>query len=206
MSISLKEARSIADATLEAISSQKDWEHIKDLVGRELDLTDGIIDQAVETLNNHDHNTAKNQIKQTTLEKIEIKYTDDESPDVSYLETTAEEHYGENGSNWSHVSEEEKAKVIAEFGSIYEACIAYAARDKERLDAFNRGEWHMIGIQAKATILIPIGNNSFSIQSIHSNSLWGIESDSDEKYLKEIEQEQIEEVKRYLKILNVKIE
>jgi hypothetical protein len=56
------------------------------------------------------------------------------------------------------------------------------AAGRERLDAFREGCWHMIGIQAGASFLIPLGGHLVS-QSVTSPGLWGIESDSDEAYL-----------------------
>ncbi len=62
----------------------------------------------------------------------------------------------------------------------------YRAEDQARLDAFNRGDWSFIGIQAEATIFVPIGGNSFSTYTLTSLGVWGIESDSGEDYLKEV--------------------
>jgi len=135
--------------------------------------------------------------------KIVVKREYDDDPDLSYLDTTPEYHYGKDGYNWNHVSEEDKKKVIEQYDSIWNACIAHAERDKERLDAFFRGAWDMIGITAVATIHIPIDNKTVKVQTISSGGLWGIESDSDEKYLQEIGREQIAEVKGYLKTLCV---
>jgi hypothetical protein len=49
--VTLKEAQRIAFAALEAIATQHGWENVKDLVGRELDITDDVLDQAVAVLN-----------------------------------------------------------------------------------------------------------------------------------------------------------
>lgn len=142
-------------------------------------------------------------VKRAKAVKIEVKRIIDENPDLSFLETTPEYHYGTNGSNWEHVSEEDRQKVIAQYGSIWNACIAYARQDNERLDAYNRGIWEMIGIRAVATVHIPVSDNIAKIQTIDSGGLWGIESDSSKSYLQEIEREQIDEVKDYLRILCV---
>ena len=56
---------------------------------------------------------------------------------------------------------------------------------RERLDAFREGSWHMIGIQASANVLIPLGGH-FVTQTVTSPGLFGIESDSDEAYLDEV--------------------
>lgn len=135
--------------------------------------------------------------------KIEIKKIADENPDLSFLETTPDYHYGKNGSNWEHVSEDDVQKIIKQYGSIWNACIEYARKDKEYLDAYNRGVWEMIGIKAVATIHIPIDDNTVKIQTIDSGGLFGIGSDSDDSYIQDIGREQIVEVKNYLRILCV---
>lgn len=142
-------------------------------------------------------------VKRAKVVKIEVKRIVDENPDLSFLETTPEYHYGKNGSNWSHVSEEGRQRIIAKYGSIWNACMAYAKQDKERLDAYNRGVWEMIGIRAVATIHIPADDDTVKIQTIDSGGLFGIESDSDDSYIHDIGREQIAEVKNYLRILCV---
>jgi len=59
------------------------------------------------------------------------------------------------------------------------------AADRERLDAFHEGIWHLIGIQAAANVLIPLGGHLVT-QTVTSPGLFGIESDSDEEYLDEV--------------------
>jgi hypothetical protein len=59
------------------------------------------------------------------------------------------------------------------------------AADRERLDAFHEGIWHLIGIQASANVLIPLGGHLVT-QTVTSPGLFGIESDSDEEYLEEV--------------------
>lgn len=56
---------------------------------------------------------------------------------------------------------------------------------RERLDSFRQGCWHMVGIQASANILIPLGCH-FVTQTVTSPGLWGIESDSGEEYLDQV--------------------
>lgn len=141
--------------------------------------------------------------KMAKVVKIEIKRVVDKNPDLSFLETTPEYHYGTDGSNWKHVSEEDKQRVIVQYDSIWNACVTYAKQDKERLDAYNRGVWEIIGIRAVATIHIPVNNNTVKIQTIESGGLFGIESDSGDNYIKDIAREQIAEVKNYLRILCV---
>ena len=148
----------------------------------------------------------KLSIKRAKAIKIEIKRIVDENPDLSFLETTAESHYGIDGSNWEHISEDDKQKAIIQYGSIWNACEEYAKQDEKRLNDYDRGIYDMIGIVAVATIHIPTDNGSdksVKIQTIDSGGLWGIESDCDKKYMDDIGREQIDEVKKYLRILCV---
>ena len=142
-------------------------------------------------------------VKKAKVVKIEIKRVQDEYPDISFLETTPEGHYGENGSEWDHVSKEDVKNVVEEYGSIWNACVEYARQDEERLNAYKRGEWEMICIKAVATVHIPIFDNAIRVHTIDSGGLWGVESDNDESYLQEIEKDQINEVKEILRILCV---
>jgi hypothetical protein len=85
--------------------------------------------------------------------------------------------------------------------------------DQKRLNDYYSGSFCFLGVVAFAEIGIPFtvitgkGEqiNYYKIEKISSGGLWGIESDSDEPYLKDIEKEQLSELKQYLKQLNVSI-
>ncbi len=47
-------------------------------------------------------------------------------------------------------------------------------QDYQRMEAYNRGDWHMVGIRAVAEVVTASG----TIQTLRSGGLWGIESDS----------------------------
>ena len=64
-----------------------------------------------------------------------------------------------------------------------------AAMDYDRMESLNNGQWSFIGIRACADITI-----NQTAQSIYSSVLWGIESDSEEFYLNDVEQEQLSEL------------
>ncbi len=85
---------------------------------------------------------------------------DDSYPDLSYLEQDYKDV----------VDEAEREK--------------YKAQNAERLAAYNRGEWHMIGIRAKATVWVERVNYRTSYE-LESPGIWGIESDSGEEYFRE---------------------
>ena len=74
----------------------------------------------------------------------------------------------------------------------------YGMQDYNRAESYNNQNWHYMGIQAIANVSI-----DGQIQTITSGGLWGIESDSDESYLKEVAQEEIENLKSQLSKLGV---
>lgn len=71
---------------------------------------------------------------------------------------------------------------------------AYKEEDQKRLDAFKEGEWLAIGIRAVAIVSHVSNGASFNF-TIESAGLWGIESDSDEKYIEETYQDQVDSLK-----------
>lgn len=115
------------------------------------------------------------------ITEIIIKTEIDDNPDLSYLTQNYNDVIDDN--------EREK----------------YLSQDKERLDQYYRGNWFMIGISCYAIAYLPIGNNNYKMQEIDSSGLWGIESDSNETDLNEVKNEQIEELKGYLTMLNIDI-
>ena len=105
----------------------------------------------------------------------------DEFPDLSYLTQS-----------YSDVTDEsERAK--------------YIKQDADRLAAYHRGEWEMIGIRAEATITVTHwsvanGGRFYStVYTLHSAGLWGIESDSGEAYFDEVYREERESLMNDIK-------
>jgi hypothetical protein len=74
----------------------------------------------------------------------------------------------------------------------------YVRRDYERMERLNRGDWYYVGVRAEAEILVPSGDASV-VQEITSGGLWGIESDSDATYLKEIVAEELSSLRKQLR-------
>lgn len=132
------------------------------------------------------------------VKEINIVREIDEYPDLSYYKTTPEGYYGKDGSEWEHVNEDQKLEVIKKYGSIWNACVAYAEEDKKRLESFERGDLYSECIRVVADVDI-IG----ILQKIHSGWICGIESDNNDENLKDLIDGLIEEVKTYLRILNV---
>lgn len=73
----------------------------------------------------------------------------------------------------------------------------YTLQDYERMESLNSGYWQFIGIEALAEIQVT-GDNT---QEITSGGLWGVESDSDKSYIKQVEDEQLAELRSQLKAL-----
>jgi hypothetical protein len=108
------------------------------------------------------------------INKIIIKQMYDTDPDLSYLQQ-------------DYTSKEVSAKENR----------MYQAQDKKRLEAYYNDEWHMTGVKAVAEIHI-IKDNWTEVINVDSFGLWGIESDSGEEYIKEVAQEQIEDLSETL--------
>lgn len=116
--------------------------------------------------------------------KLSREIVVDECPDLSFLEQ-----------EWKEEPESERAKILE--------------HQTERLAAFNRGDWHMVGVRCKADILIPHGHNPdcWIMSSMTSPGLWGVESDSGEEYLNEVYQQERAELRGMLESLkSVEIE
>ena len=103
------------------------------------------------------------------VDEVYIRGVPDEEPDVSWLERTPEFYMADG------VPREEAER--------------YADQDKKRLAAFYNGDWWMIGIYAEAKVYI-----NDTRQKIRSGGLWGIESDSDERHIRETAKEQVAEL------------
>ena len=71
----------------------------------------------------------------------------------------------------------------------------YAAQDYARAVALARGDWHFVGVIAKAEIRLTEGG---PVQVVRSGGLWGVESDSGAEYFAEIEEEQLAELRAEL--------
>lgn len=76
----------------------------------------------------------------------------------------------------------------------------YGLKDYEHMEKINKGAVWFVGIIAKAVI-----NVAGTLQHISSGGLYGIESDSDDVYINEIELEQLSELKEQLKALNIDV-
>lgn len=94
-------------------------------------------------------------------------------------------HIPHDPSSWADVGNAARDKAVAEYGSIASADYHYALEDWLRRETYETSNWHMIGIQAVAKIVVEGVR-----QTIRSGGLWGIESDSGKDYLNEVANEQ----------------
>lgn len=116
------------------------------------------------------------------VDSIRFEWMHDNSPDLSWLEQT----YDEGG-----ISLRERA--------------AYVAQDTARLAAYHAGEWTMQGCRAVAIVSRPIGQGSRRLQEFTSGGLWGIESDSSAEYKKEVEAQELADLKQHLSAFGIEI-
>ncbi len=130
------------------------------------------------------------------IDSIKIERLIDECPDISYLETTQDDQ-GNIISSCKYTQEEylENPKQIQ----------SYINKDNERLEQFYSGDICMMGVIAKTEVSYPINNesNGRRIERFASEGLWGIESDSDEEFLQDIQKEQLWDLKEHLNHFNV---
>lgn len=133
-----------------------------------------------------------------TLDEIVCYHILDDSPDLSFIGEFSDtpgkgaiDHRARSG---------EGNRTFQYFNP---ANPEYAEQEYKRMMEFERCEVGHIGIKAEATIWLDAGGDAKKMQIISSGGLWGIESDSEPSYFKEIEADQIEELRGYLEQLNV---
>lgn len=130
---------------------------------------------------------------QTEEKKVFIKgiciihHHHDYYSDLSDLKTEFDEDKQEIISSMQYTNEDIKTEG-------WEKVKSWIDEDNKRLQQFHSGEIHHIGITAETLIYIPKGYNAHLMQKITSGGLWGIESDSDESYFKEVEDDEIEDL------------
>lgn len=76
---------------------------------------------------------------------------------------------------------------------------------KDRKREFQRGGFDFVGIYAEALIAIPHTSGGSVTQQVRSPGLWGIESDSERSYFREVGETEMDELEAMLKNLNVDI-
>lgn len=73
--------------------------------------------------------------------------------------------------------------------------------DTSHMGEYSDKQTSYIGITAEAEITLTDARDGAPVQTIHSGGLWGIESDSDSKYLASVEQEELANLRGQLHAL-----
>jgi hypothetical protein len=119
-----------------------------------------------------------------TLKSLEIEYPYDSSPDLSYLE----QDYADEPSPVRRNQ--------------------YRKQDRERLAAYNAGDWHMVGVVAVATVEIDTGADPAhgvhwrTEHTFKSAGVWGVESDAGD-WLTEIASDELIQLREILAELGI---
>lgn len=71
----------------------------------------------------------------------------------------------------------------------------YKEQDRARLAAYNKGDWHMVGVCAEAEVKV-VRPGHGTVYTLRSAGLWNIESDSDQKYFDEVYRDEINGLKQ----------
>lgn len=148
------------------------------------------------------------QGKKAILTKIEVEHILDEYCDLNYLLTELD-YINQRVVKSDRYSNDD----IKEYG--WDKIVEWVEGDIERYEEHGI-DWYSIGIVAKAIIMIPFEIISyknglpckvwnFKLQEISSGGIWGIESDSDDCYVEDEGKGQIDELFKYLEILNVDV-
>ena len=160
----------------------------------------------------------KREIK---IEKIRIVHKTDENPDYSFMgEYVDIPEAGvivrRLGIFWEDMPEDQE---VPQRGREYRFFKPYAGGEKvgtedykkygmqdfKRMESLNRGHWFFMGIYVEAEVSYPIELGSRRLEWLKSGGLWGIESDSDESYIDEIDKEQLDDLKEHLEVFGVDV-
>lgn len=130
-----------------------------------------------------------------TVHSVWFEWAQDSIGEPDYMERSAEDHFGDS---WSHVPDNDKAKVVEEHGSIWKACEEYARQDAQRISDFRAGLWFFESCRAVAEVRYEISPRTYRIDHLSSPGLGGIESDAGDEYRREVESEQLAELSSHL--------
>ena len=146
------------------------------------------------TVNNN--NTMKTKLK---ILKVWIEHRPDPNPDTSHMgeyaskptsrfsirrEDMERNQYRYFNPSGNYLDSADKLK-----GGLTPAVVAkYVQEDYRRMETLHRGDWLYIGIIAKAEVQL---NGHSTVQVLRSGGLWGVESDSGDKYLTGVASEEL---------------
>jgi len=127
------------------------------------------------------------------------KHTDDENREPEHLVDGKYRPYGEQ-ERWAHVEPSILAEVVAEHGSLEAADRAYEAEDGKQYDAWKRGDWWHVGVRVGAALHVRLTGAAKDLvfEDFESESIWGIESNSEAEYFVESAEEMAAELRHRL--------
>lgn len=139
--------------------------------------------------------------KKRTLRKIDILHILDDSPDLSWIG----DYSGTRGPEDRTIDRLARSDMSRGEYRYFIACNSgeetgnpdSVEQDYQRMEAYNRGDWHVIGLRVRATIAIHECRHTRDI-NIESSGLWGVESDSGDDYMTEVAREQLDEIRAEL--------
>jgi hypothetical protein len=157
------------------------------------------------------------------VESVKIRWEIDENPDLSWIG-----EYTDTASDYAIIAVgEHEGKFVNELrdddrpvrGRDYRYFVAYAGgetpgspyymkyakQDYERMSSLTRGDWIMMGCFAEAEVSRPISGDSRRLQTFRSAGLWGIESDSDEKYRSDVEATELADLSEHLGAFGIEV-
>lgn len=155
-----------------------------------------------------------------TIESITIEHIMETQPDLSYLgEYTDDSTDAIKRSQYKNSSKYQYFKPAQSYNKIRKwyhengyskgNCDFYARQqrqqDFERMESYELQDWYVMGIVAKCEVKYSIGNGSYRLEHFTSGGLWGIESDSEQKYIDDIEHEQLQDLKEHLQTFNINV-
>lgn len=139
---------------------------------------------------------------EVTINKITVKHIVDECPDLSYL--------GEYSDKPAEIHIDRQERGIyrpreCRYFNLGCGDAEYIEQDYRRAEAYNAGLWFSMGIVAEAEVVYDIGQGNRRIEHLSSGGLWGIESDSDNEYIEEVENGQLADLKDHLAVFGVDV-
>ena len=124
-----------------------------------------------------------------------IKHVLDENPDLSFLGV-----YSNSPGPEPFIDRQERGEQgRGTYRYFQHGCgdPDYIEQDYARMEAYNRGEWYMMGVTVE--ISVKTKTNWATDPIVARASLWGIESDSEASYFEQVEKELMHDARIDLK-------
>jgi len=122
------------------------------------------------------------------IERVTLAAHVDESPDLSWIGAYSDKPGPAAKTKICHDGSDRR--TFRYFISANAENRAHAHEDWRRMEAYNRGDWWMVGVYATATIRLTDERGTSHTQTLRSPGIWGIESDSDPSFLNETGREE----------------